>query len=106
MAAVLGLGADCPAKAYGHWNCRSAPIEAETYVAALERHILRWRAGEEIDDQTGLSHLSSAMCCLAIVRDAQEARTLVDNRRGSPGVLAVMDRHDASSMPVVKPRPA
>ena len=62
--------------------------------------MLRWRAGEEIDDQTGISQLASAMCCLAIVRDAQEAGTLVDNRRGSPGVLAVMDRYDASSMPV------
>jgi len=104
MAAVLGLGADCPAKAYGRWNWRSAPVEVETYVAALERHVLRWRAGEEIDDQTGLSHLASAMCCLALVGDAQEAGTLIDNRRGSPGVLAVMDRYDASSMPVVKPR--
>ncbi|UYW26255.1 hypothetical protein OKC48_23790 [Methylorubrum extorquens] len=40
------------------------------------------------------------------VRDAQEAGTLVDNRRGSLGVLAVMDRYDASSMPVVKAAPA
>lgn len=103
MAAVLGLGADCPAKGYGRWNWRDQPVEAETYVAALERHMLRWRAGEEIDEQTGVSHLASAMCCLAILRDAQEAATLIDNRRGTPGVLAVMDRYDASSMPVVKP---
>jgi hypothetical protein len=102
MAAVLGLGADCPAKAYGRWNWRGAPVEAETYVAAIERHLLRWRSGEELDDQTGVSHLASAMASLAILRDAQDAGTLVDNRRGSPGVLAIMDRYDASTMPVVK----
>jgi len=106
MAAVLGLGADCPAKAYGRWNWRDASPEAETYIAAIERHLLRWRAGEEIDDQTGVSHLTSAMCGLAILRDAQEVGTLIDNRRGTPGVLAVMDRYDASSMPVVKPAAA
>lgn len=43
------------------------------------------------------------MCCIAILRDAQEAGPLIGNRRGSPGVLAVMDRYDASSMLVVKP---
>ena len=102
LAAVLGLGADCPAKAYGRWNWRSAPVEAETYVAAIEQHLLRWRSGEEIDDQTGVSHLVSAAAGLAILRDAQDAGTLIDNRRGSPAVLAVMDRYDASSMPVVK----
>lgn len=64
--------------------------------------MLRWRAGEEIDDQTGVSHLASAMCCLAILRDAQETGTFVDNRRVTPSVLAAMDRYDASSMPVVK----
>ncbi|WP_449409735.1 dATP/dGTP diphosphohydrolase domain-containing protein [Methylobacterium komagatae] len=102
MAAVLGLGADCPAKGYGRWNWRDQPVEAETYVAALERHMLRWRAGKELDEQTGVSHRASAMCCLAILRDAQEAGTLIDNRRGSLGVLTVMDRYDASSMPLVK----
>ncbi|BAQ49435.1 dATP/dGTP diphosphohydrolase domain-containing protein [Methylobacterium aquaticum] len=103
MAAVFGLGADCPAKGYDRWNWRDHPVEAETYAATLERHMMRWRAGEKIDEHTGVSHLASAMCCLAILRDAQEAGTLMDNRRGSPGVLAVMGRYDASSMPVVKP---
>jgi hypothetical protein len=106
LAAVLGLGADCPAKAYGRWNWRGAKVEAETYVAAIERHLLRWRSGEEIDDQTGVSHLISAIASLAILRDAQDAGTLVDNRRGSLAVLSVMDRYDASSMPVVKPAAA
>lgn len=93
---------DCPEKAYGRWNWRTAPAEAETYVAAIERHLLRWRAGEEIDAQTGVSHLASIMASCAILRDAQEFGTLIDNRRGTPGVLDVMDRYDASSMTVVK----
>lgn len=101
-AAVYGLGADCPEKGYGRWNWRGSPVEAETYVAAIERHLLRWRSGEEIDEQTGVSHLASIRCCCGILRDAQENGTFVDNRRGSPGVLAVMDRYDASSIPVVK----
>ncbi len=70
MAAVIALGADRPDKAYGRWNWRDAPAEAETYVAAIERHLLRWRAGEELDAQTGVSHLASIMASCAILRDA------------------------------------
>jgi hypothetical protein len=32
-----------------------------------------------------------------------DGRTLIDNRCGGHGVLAIMDYYDASSMPVVKP---
>ncbi len=38
-AAILGLGADCPAKAYGRHNWRENPIDTETYVGAIERHL-------------------------------------------------------------------
>ena len=102
MAAVSGLGSDCPDKAYDRWNWRDAPAEEQTYVAAIERHLLRWYAGEEIDAQTGVSHLASTLANCAILLDAQESGTLIDNQGETPGVLAVMDPYDASSMPVVK----
>ena len=35
-AAVLGLGADRPAKAYGRWDWRDAAVDAETYLGAME----------------------------------------------------------------------
>ena len=34
------------------------------YESALLRHILAWINGEEIDVETGESHLAHAMCCL------------------------------------------
>ena len=102
-AAVLGLGADCPAKAYGRWNWRERPIDAQTYLGAIERHATLWAAGEDLDEQTGVSHLASIRASCAILLDAADAGTLIDNRKPSPETVRILKAYDAATMPVVKP---
>ena len=34
------------------------------YYAALMRHLEAWRQGEQLDEETGESHLSHALCCV------------------------------------------
>ena len=35
----------------------------ERYFAALMRHLMAWKQGEEIDPDSGLPHLAHVMCC-------------------------------------------
>ena len=100
-AAVLGLGADCPAKGYGRWNWRDDPIDAETYVGAIERHLTLWAAGEDLDEQSGVSHLAHIRACCAILLDAIDAGAFLDGRKASPETVRMLKAYDASAMPVV-----
>ncbi len=101
-AAVLGLGADCPAKAYGRHNWRDDPIDAETYLGAIERHLTLWAAGEDADEQSGVSHLAHVRACCGILLDAIDAGAFLDGRLRSPETIRILKGYDASSMPVVK----
>lgn len=49
-----------------NWKYVSPPLDR--YYAALLRHLIAWRKGEEIDSESGLSHLShAATCCLFLM---------------------------------------
>lgn len=101
-AAVLGLGADCPEKAYGRWNWRQTPIDAQTYIGAMQRHATLWSAGEDNDEQTGCCHLASLRATCAVIMDAIDAGTFIDNRIKSPETIRILKAYDAATMPVVK----
>lgn len=100
-AAVYGLGADCPAKAYGRFNWLSAPIDADTYHGAINRHLTLWLAGEDIDPESGVSHLAHIRACCGILIDAIDAGTFIDTRRKSPETVRILRGYDAASVPVV-----
>lgn len=75
-AGALALG---KAK-YGERNWANASPGSSTYIAASLRHILAWQSGEDLDPESGLSHLGHAMAGLAIMLDAKALGTLVDER--------------------------
>lgn len=66
---------------YGRDNFRVAPVEAMTYVRACDGHMKAWAEGREIDPDSGLPELWKALACIAILIDAKEANTLIDNRK-------------------------
>lgn len=76
LAGVMSLGA---AK-YGPYNWREKTVSSRVYTAAAMRHILQWQDGEDIDPESGESHLAHAMACLAIIIDATHIERLNDNR--------------------------
>lgn len=75
-AAVHSLGAD----KYGRYNWRKDPILATTYAAAILRHLKAWAEGEDLDPESGYSHLYHIRACCAVALDAEMHGTFEDNR--------------------------
>lgn len=89
-AQVMRLGA----KKYGPYNWRGAKVRATVYVAAALRHLLSYLDGEDIDPESGESHLAHARACEGIVIDALATGNLVDDRPPA-GAAAAMIRERA-----------
>lgn len=79
---IMGLGRvmQIGAAKYDAFNYRDSNVSAMTYVDAIERHLQLWQDGEEIDEETGVSHLFSVMASCSILLDAQANGTMADNR--------------------------
>jgi len=73
---VLKLGAN----KYGPWNWRKTKVESQTYVGAIRRHLDAWQDGEDLDPESGQSHLAHVAASVAILLDAEANGTLADNR--------------------------
>ena len=66
---------------YGRTNWRAAGVKVSIYYDALRRHMNAYfDEGEDIDPDSGLSHLSHALACIAIIIDADAAGKLTDDR--------------------------
>lgn len=81
VEAELSVAMHEGARKYGAFNYRRDPIRASDYYAAVRRHLTQfWELGEDIDAESGLSHLVKAMACMAVLRDAQINGMLIDDR--------------------------
>ena len=58
LAKVLTYGA----KKYAPNNWQKVDNFNSRYYSALQRHIEAWRKGEKVDAESGLHHLSHALC--------------------------------------------
>jgi hypothetical protein len=65
---VLTFGA----QKYADDNWRHVPDGEDRYYAAAMRHLSAWRQGENIDPETGRSHLAHAACCLVFLMELHE----------------------------------
>lgn len=65
---------------YGAYNWRDTGVSATTYVNAIMRHLNAWRDGEDIDEESGLSHIAHIACSCNILMDADHCMTLHDDR--------------------------
>jgi hypothetical protein len=77
---VHKLGAD----KYGEMNWRKTGVCASTYVNAILRHLNAWRDGENLDPESGISHLAHVACSCNILLDADYCGTLQDDRNVTP----------------------
>jgi hypothetical protein len=73
---VHGLGAD----KYGRNNWHENKVNASTYVSAIMRHLMAWQTGEDIDPESGRSHLAHIAAGCNILMDAQKRGQLIDDR--------------------------
>jgi hypothetical protein len=76
MAWVAKLGGE----KYGPFNWRENSVESMTYVGAIMRHLAAWVDGEDVDPESGKSHLAHIALSCGIVIDAEKFGTLQDNR--------------------------
>lgn len=64
MAEVLTYGAN---KYDSHNWQMNGGLEWSRVYSALQRHLNDFWSGEEVDQESGLSHLAHAMCCIAFL---------------------------------------
>jgi hypothetical protein len=76
----VGVGMLEGAFKYGRHNYRVAGVRASVYVDAAKGHIDQWWEGEDIDKDSGLSHITKAICSLVVLRDAMIQNMLNDDR--------------------------
>lgn len=71
IAKVLTVGAE----KYEPNNWKRVPDGPRRYFDAAQRHLWAYQKGEELDPETGLSHLAHAMCCLMFIEDLRQNPT-------------------------------
>jgi len=65
---------------YGRHNYREAPVVMSDYYDATMRHMMQWWEGEDLDQDSGLSHITKAIATLVVLRDAMMFGTCEDDR--------------------------
>jgi hypothetical protein len=70
---------------YGPFNWRVTGVCATTYVSAIMRHLNAWRDGEDLDPESGISHIAHIATSCNILMDAAACGTLQDDRNKRPG---------------------
>ena len=102
VIADLGLALMEGAAKYGRHNYRGIGVRASVYYDATIRHLFGWWEGEDIDPDSGLSHVTKAIASLTVLRDAMMQGKCEDDRppRSKPFYAALnlaagdmLDRH-------------
>lgn len=87
----LGVAMLEGARKYGRHNYRVAGVRASVYIDATFGHLSQWWEGEDLDPDTGLSHITKAMASLCVLRDAMMQGKFVDDRPPKTDVAGVRD---------------
>jgi len=102
------------AEKYGPFNWRDTGVCASTYVNAIMRHLNAWRDGEDLDPESGISHLAHVACSCNILLDAGYCRTLQDDRNITPNneltkitvdLIKKWDKEKSAKEPEPEPEP-
>jgi hypothetical protein len=68
------------ARKYGRHNYREAGVRGSVYYDATIRHLVAWWEGEDIDPDSGLSHITKAIASLTVLRDSMIRGNWDDDR--------------------------
>jgi hypothetical protein len=80
VLAEIGVAMMEGARKYGRHNYRIAGVRASVYIDAAIGHLAQYWEGEDIDPDSGLSHVTKAIASLVVLRDAMIEEKLVDDR--------------------------
>ncbi len=90
----VGLAMLEGARKYGRHNYRVVGVKSSVYYDASMRHLMSWWEGEDIDPDSGLSHVTKAIATLVVLRDAMLNKKCDDDRPpkfGDPDWLATLN---------------
>lgn len=77
----VGLAMMEGALKYGRHNYRAVGVRASVYFdATVSRHLGPWWEGEDIDAESGLSHIDKAIAALMVMRDSMLQGNFEDDR--------------------------
>ena len=80
VMAEVGLALLEGARKYGRHNYRAIGVRASVYYDATLRHLVEWWEGQDIDPDSGLSHVTKAIASLTVLRDAMIQNKFNDDR--------------------------
>lgn len=87
---------------YGRHNYRAAGVRSSVYYDAAMGHLMDWWEGDDVDADSGLSHVTKAIASLVVLRDAMMQGKLTDDRPPrskvfkrdfNPVAASILDRH-------------
>ncbi len=79
---------------YGIYNYRESKVDALTYIGAIQRHLMKWQDGVDVDEESQQSELAHIMACCAILLDCQITGNLIDNRNKTGKVESELKRSE------------
>lgn len=79
---------------YGRHNYRVIGVRGTVYFDAAFRHLSSWYEGEDLDPDSGLSHITKAITSLIVLRDAMIRGNWVDDRppKTDPALLVELNK--------------
>jgi len=80
VLAEIGLGMMEGGIKYTPYNWREAGIRYSVYYDAAMRHLMAWFEGENAYLDSGLSHVTKAICSLIVLRDGMLSDNTTDDR--------------------------
>jgi hypothetical protein len=80
VIAEVGLALLEGSRKYGRHNYRAIGVRTSVYYDACLRHLTAYWEGEDIDSDSGLSHITKAIACLVVLRDAINLNKCSDDR--------------------------
>lgn len=80
VLAEVGVAMLEGAAKYGRHNYRVVGVSASVYYDGTMRHLMGWWEGEDLDPDSGLSHVTKAITSLVVLRDAMIQGKFTDDR--------------------------
>lgn len=80
VVAELGVAMLEGSAKYGRHNYRAVGVRTSVYFDAAMRHLVAFWEGEDIDPDSGMSHVVKAIATLVVLRDSQARGNWVDDR--------------------------
>ena len=65
---------------YARHNYRTVGVRSSVYYDACLRHMAQWWEGDDVDQESGLSHVTKAIASMVVLRDSMLMGNLSDDR--------------------------